>query len=70
MRDLAAATTGGRAMPDETAAIKAACIQAAAQAWTCTTLPDECSRDPDQVADRIALLAAQLFRAWKKHEPK
>jgi hypothetical protein len=56
---------------DETdAVIKAACIQAAAHTWAITTLPDDCSRDPEQVADSIARLAAQLFHAWKSHEPK
>jgi len=53
---------------DADAAIKAACIQAAAHAWTNTTLPDECSCDPKQVADKIAQFAAQLFRAWKERE--
>jgi len=52
------------------AVVKAACIQAAAQTWGITTLPDGCSRDPEQVDDSIARLAVQLLLAWNKHQPK
>jgi hypothetical protein len=54
---------------DPDAIIKAACLQSAALTWTTTTLPDECSRQPEQVADRIAQFAAHIFKAWRKHEP-
>lgn len=52
------------------AIIKAACIEAAAQTWTATTLPDDRTRAPEQIADRIAQYAALIFQAWKKHEPQ
>lgn len=55
---------------DADAIIKAACIEAAAQSWTMTTLTDGASKVPERIADSIAQFAAMIFAAWKKHEPK
>jgi hypothetical protein len=58
-------------MADEAEAIiKSACIEAASQNWAVTTLTEGDSRVPEKIADNIAQLAALIFSAWKKHEPK
>jgi hypothetical protein len=61
--------SGGNAMSDEVdPLIKAACLQAAAGIWANTALNHDGTREPQEIADRIAQLASMLLDAWQKHD--
>jgi hypothetical protein len=52
------------------AIIEAACLQAAARIWANTTLNHDGTREPREIADRIAQLASMLLEAWRKRDQK